>query len=73
MPIIDLLFSMLSCTDNQNGLLKHSLFDIECWVNIHIVHSIVAIFGIIIFFVLCLLFALLYFEPRYKPHQASSK
>ncbi|CAD8125809.1 unnamed protein product [Paramecium sonneborni] len=73
MPIIDMLFSMLSCVDDQNGKIIHQLFDIECWVNIHIVHSVVAIFGVIFYFILCLLFTLLYFEPRYKPHEATSK
>ncbi|CAD8209105.1 unnamed protein product [Paramecium pentaurelia] len=73
MPIIDLLFSMLSCTTNQNGVLMHVLFDFECWVNIHIVHSVVAIFGVILFVILCLHFSLLYFEPRYQPLEASSK
>ncbi|CAD8075781.1 unnamed protein product [Paramecium primaurelia] len=73
MPIIDLLLSMLACQTNQNGVLKHQLFEIECWSNIHIVHAIVAIFGTILFFVLCTLFSLLYFESRYQPHDASSK
>ncbi|CAD8162069.1 unnamed protein product [Paramecium octaurelia] len=73
MPIVDLLFSMLSCADNQAGVLQHQLFDVECWVNIHIVHSVVAIFGVILFFILCLLFSLLYYEPRYQPLEASSK
>ncbi|CAD8157654.1 unnamed protein product [Paramecium octaurelia] len=73
MPIIDLLLSMLSCQTNQNGVLVHQLFDVECWSNIHIVHAIVAIFGTILFFVLCTLFSLLYYESRYLPHEASSK
>ena len=73
MPIIDLLLSMLSCANDENGKLMHVLFDFECWVNIHIVHSVVAIFGVILFVILCLLFSLLYFEPKYQPQDVSSK
>ncbi|CAD8203560.1 unnamed protein product [Paramecium pentaurelia] len=73
MPIIDLLLSMLACQTDQNGVLKHQLFDVQCWSNIHIVHAIVAIFGTILFFILCIIFSLLYYESRYQPHEASSK
>ncbi|CAD8162073.1 unnamed protein product [Paramecium octaurelia] len=74
MPMMDLFFSILACTINEKGESVHLLFsETKCWQGTHIVHGIVSIFGIIIFYLFCITFALIYYEPRYIPQNPSSK
>ncbi|CAD8213537.1 unnamed protein product [Paramecium octaurelia] len=74
MPIMDLFFSIFACAEDKTGNLMHQLFsDITCWEGTHIVHGIVSIFGIIFFYLFCITFALLYYEPRFLPMNPQSK
>lgn len=41
------------------------MFTEECWSSNHIIHGIVAIFGIVIFYIMVLIIDLLYFEAKY--------
>ncbi|CAD8075777.1 unnamed protein product [Paramecium primaurelia] len=74
MPIMDLFFSLIACTTDENGNTINQIFiDITCWQGVHIVHGIVSILAIILFYLFCITFALIYYEPRYLPKQPLSK
>lgn len=47
--------------------------DIECWSNAHIVHGIMAILGIVLYYSLCIVMTLTYFECRYVINDATAR
>ncbi|CAK66138.1 unnamed protein product (macronuclear) [Paramecium tetraurelia] len=74
MPIMDLFFSLIACTTDENGDNVNQIFnDVTCWQGVHIVHGIVSILGIVIFYLFCITFAMIYYEPRYLPKEPHSK
>ncbi|CAD8126292.1 unnamed protein product [Paramecium sonneborni] len=74
MPIMDLFFSIFACIRNEKGNSVHQMFsEINCWEGTHTVHGIVSIFGIICFYIFCISFSLLYYEPRYMEMNPQSK
>ncbi|CAK82689.1 unnamed protein product (macronuclear) [Paramecium tetraurelia] len=74
MPIMDLFFSLIACTTDENGNTINQIFiDVTCWQGAHIVHGVVSILAIVIFYLLCITFALIYYEPRYLPKEPLSK
>jgi len=73
MPIMDIFFMTISCVP-QNGVYMHSIYTtLLCWSNMHIVHGIVAIFAIILYYSICIFISLTYFECRYIMNDASAK
>ncbi|CAD8157650.1 unnamed protein product [Paramecium octaurelia] len=74
MPIMDLFFSLIACTTDENGNKINQIFiDVTCWQGAHIVHGIVSILAIVLFYLLCITFSLIYYEPRYLPKEPLSK
>lgn len=66
MPILDVFAFAISCQTDANNNMVHQIFSSEtCWSNSHIVHGIIAIIGIILFYLICMIMALTYFEGRY--------
>ena len=52
----------------------HQVFATEiCWSNSHIVHGIIAIIGIILYYLICMIMALTYFEGRYQISDALAR
>lgn len=45
----------------------------KCWESVHIVHGIVSILAIVLFYILTITLSLLYYEPRYLPKEPLSK
>ena len=48
-------------------------FNILCWSNQHVVHGVVAIFGLIVSFLVITTFSLLYYDGRFNISEASSR
>ena len=66
LPFLDYFVSVLACvTNRQTGVMVHTYFpEIECWTGSHILHAVFAIFAIILFIAISMVFSLTYFEYR---------
>ncbi len=67
MYVFQIKFKILSC-HYENGKLVHVFYsDVICWSNQHVVHGIIAIFSIVLFYFFSVCLTLIYFE--YKIHR----
>ena len=74
MPILDVFAFTISCESDANNNIVHQVFKNEiCWSSSHIVHGIIAILGIILFYIICMIMALTYFEGRYQISDALAR
>lgn len=72
-PILEYMLSILKCS-KINNIYYHDTFKTEeCWVSLHLIHSIIACFMSVIFVVLCIITSLVYFEAKINTRDYSSK
>jgi len=73
MPLIDLFMSMAQC-QVENGELAHYAYkDVPCWKGMHILHGSLAIMITGIFFVICCIVGLTFFESKNEPNDPSAR
>jgi hypothetical protein len=74
LPMTDYFFSIMRCVTDNSGNYVHAIFTEQlCWSGINILHSVIAIFGAIIFNVIALIGVLTFFECRSNSNNPDAK
>ncbi|CAD8069136.1 unnamed protein product [Paramecium sonneborni] len=74
LPYIDLFISIIDCENDGNGNYQHYYFpNQQCWQEAHIIHGIIAIIMILIFYGFCIIFGAIYYEFQYNSAQVNSQ
>ena len=68
------MLSITDCNRNQNGLFYHSVFtQQQCWISLHLLHSIIASIMCAIFAIFSMIIGLVYFEAKLNTRDVNSK
>ncbi|CAD8155764.1 unnamed protein product [Paramecium octaurelia] len=74
LPFIDIFISIIDCQEDGNGNQVHYYFtDQQCWVGAHILHGIIAIIILLIFYGFCMILGGIYYESKFMSDQANSQ